>query len=343
MTQKELEYILERLPSRKIAVIGDGCVDIYWEADMRRSELSREVPHYPLPVVEERFSLGAGANVVANLAALGIGDIRYVGCIGNDWRGTIFQSLLSEINVSNEHLISTSERITPAYCKPIRIGISDVRYEDPRLDFNNLSPISRDLENKLLEMLQKSAQGADLLIVCDQLQNGCITPRIQEKIELLGRTMPVLVDSRNRIGQFRHVMVKPNEIEVCKALGLDLCAAEDLEQMKSAAISMEIRNGCPALITLGARGVIWSENQKITLVPAYPVPPPIDFVGAGDAFLAGFASVYGMGLSSESMLAFANLVPAVTIQKIGETGTATPKELYDIFLRFQNSSTLSSE
>lgn len=334
MTQQELEKILASLSSRKIAVIGDGCVDIYWEADMRRSELSREVPHYPLPVVEERFSLGAGTNVVANLAALGIGDIRFVGCIGKDWRGTIFQSLLSKIGVSGEYLVSSPERITPAYCKPIRKGISDVQYEDPRLDFNNLSPLSEELENRLLEMLKKAVQGADLLLVCDQLANGCITPKVKQEIEALGKIMPVLVDSRDRIDQFRQVIVKPNEIEACHSLGLPLSAANDTEAMKQAAVSMEIRNGCPALITLGARGVVWSESGTATLVPAYPVPPPIDFVGAGDSFLAGFAAVYGLGLCPSVMLSFANLVPAVTIRKIGQTGTAAPEELRSAYARY---------
>lgn len=54
----------------RIGIIGDFCVDIYWHADMRKSELSRETPHYPLPIVGERVYLGAGGNVAANLAAL---------------------------------------------------------------------------------------------------------------------------------------------------------------------------------------------------------------------------------------------------------------------------------
>ena len=34
---------------------GDGCLDVYWHADMTRSELSRETPHHNLPVVQEVF------------------------------------------------------------------------------------------------------------------------------------------------------------------------------------------------------------------------------------------------------------------------------------------------
>ncbi|MGI5958199.1 MAG: bifunctional heptose 7-phosphate kinase/heptose 1-phosphate adenyltransferase [Massiliimalia sp.] len=327
MNRQDLEQILASLPSRKVAVIGDGCIDVYWEADMRLSELSREVPHYPLPIVKERFSLGACANVVANLATLGVKDIRYVSCIGDDWRGVIFRSLLDEIQVPDHYLICSKQRVTPAYCKPIRRGISDVCYEDPRLDFNNQTPLSEELEQQLMERLEEAVDGADILVVCDQLKNGCLTERLIEKIEQLGKTMPVIVDSRDRIGRFRNVMIKPNEVETCHCLGISEESAADLETMKQAAAGLEKRNGKPVLVTLGAQGVLWSEDQKVIQVPAYQVMPPIDFVGAGDAFLAGFSAVYSLDVCSEVKLSFANLVPAVTIRKIGTTGTACPEEL----------------
>lgn len=336
MTKDGLEQILESLPSRKIALMGDGCVDIYWEADMRLSELSREAPHYPLPIVEERFSLGAGANVAANLAALGVSDIRFVGCTGEDWRGALFRSLFEQIRIPADYLVSSPERVTPAYCKPIRRGISDVKYEDPRLDFNNRSPLSGEIEQRLLTSLEKACQGADILIVCDQLQNGCITPKIMERLAELGSAMPVIADSRDRIGAFQNAVVKPNEIEACRFLGLDPAAAGDTAAMKAAALALEKRCGRPALITLGDRGAIWAEGGETFLVPAYPAPPPIDFVGAGDAFLAGFAAVYGLGLPPETALSFANLVPAVTIRKTGMTGTASPDELREAFAQYED-------
>ena len=67
----DLNGLLEKISKVKIGILGDLCLDVYWHADMRQSELSRETPHYPLPVVEERFSLGGAANVCANAAALG--------------------------------------------------------------------------------------------------------------------------------------------------------------------------------------------------------------------------------------------------------------------------------
>ncbi|GHV47905.1 hypothetical protein FACS1894181_02370 [Bacteroidia bacterium] len=47
-TKEQLNDILSKAGRTKIGLIGDLCIDIYWKADMTRSELSRETP--PLPV-----------------------------------------------------------------------------------------------------------------------------------------------------------------------------------------------------------------------------------------------------------------------------------------------------
>src|SRR5690554_4477955 len=84
---ERLDEILADISGARIGLIGDLCLDVYWKADMTLSELSRETPHYTLPVVEERTSPGGGANVLANIAALMPGSILFTGVIGYDWRG----------------------------------------------------------------------------------------------------------------------------------------------------------------------------------------------------------------------------------------------------------------
>ena len=41
-----MKYDLEKLGKGRIGVIGDFCLDVYWHADMTKSELSRETPHF---------------------------------------------------------------------------------------------------------------------------------------------------------------------------------------------------------------------------------------------------------------------------------------------------------
>ena len=207
---------------RSVGMLGDLCVDIYWKADMRKSELSRETPHFPLPMVEERFSLGAGGNVAANLNALGAGEIYAVGIIGKDWRGKILNDILNETQIKSDYIIESDKMITNAYCKPLRTGISDVCYEDPRLDFTNYSPMSKPDESRLLSALAEVSKKADVICVSDQFLCGVMTETIRNEVMRLAKNgLTVIVDSRDRIGLYENVCLKPNEVEAGKMLEAD--------------------------------------------------------------------------------------------------------------------------
>ena len=57
LDRMDLAGLLAHISHMRVAVLGDLCLDVYWHADMRQSELSRETPHYPLPVISECLSL----------------------------------------------------------------------------------------------------------------------------------------------------------------------------------------------------------------------------------------------------------------------------------------------
>ena len=66
LTRPRLTELLERMRQCRAVLIGDMCLDVYWFADMTRSKLSRETPHFPLPVVSEKMSAGAGGNAAVS-------------------------------------------------------------------------------------------------------------------------------------------------------------------------------------------------------------------------------------------------------------------------------------
>lgn len=140
------EKYFEQIKKLKVGIIGDFCLDVYWTADMKKSELSRETPHYPLPVVGERMSAGDAGNVAVNVSSLGVGKVYAIGCIGNDWRGKALSEQLALDGIDTEGLVKCDGRFTNTYIKPIRCRISDVKYEDPRLDFENYEKISDETE-----------------------------------------------------------------------------------------------------------------------------------------------------------------------------------------------------
>ena len=320
-----MKYYLKKLGKGRIGVIGDFCLDVYWHADMTKSELSRETPHFPLPIVQERLSPGGAGNVVMNLLALEPKSVSAIGVFGDDWRGAALKSLLKKAGADVAGIVTDAKRVTNTYVKPLRKGFAEnVVYEDPRLDFTNYDALGKATERKLIAALDRLAGKVDVLCVCDQMPFGCVTPAVREKIVSLGKKgLTVIVDSRDRIGLYTDVIVKPNEIESARAFKGEIpeTAFEKL------AAALEKRTGRPAIVTAGERGCYVSEKGKVVHVKACKVTGEIDFCGAGDTFLSGLAvsTAAGFGLSDAATIACC--CSAVTIKKLKTTGTANRQEL----------------
>ncbi len=314
-----LKKIFKWIDGAHIAVIGDFCLDVYWTADMTKSELSREVPHFPLPIIEERMSPGGAGNVVCNICALKPQKVSAIGMIGCDWRGDALKRLLANAGADVSALIASFGRITSAYIKPLRKGISGVIYEDPRLDFENHTPIPTNEEQLLLDALNK--MDADVICVCDQLKFGCITPRIRARLCEMGRSgRRIIVDSRDRIALYQNVIVKPNEVEASRVVQFDGSYEEIVQRLSR-------KTGKPAIITLGEQGCLLCENDHIHHAAAQKIDPPIDICGAGDTFLSALACALSCDTPMTEAVAFANTASAVTIRKLNMTGTASRKEI----------------
>ena len=320
-----MKYDLKKLGSGRIGVIGDFCLDVYWHADMTKSELSRETPHFPLPIVQERLSPGGAGNVVANLLALEPKKVYAIGVFGDDWRGQALKGLLERDGADISGVVTDPARVTNTYIKPLRKGYADnVVYEDPRLDFTNYDAVSDATERKLMAALERMAKKVDVLCVCDQMPFGCVTEAVRSRICALGEAgLTVIVDSRDRIGLYSDVIVKPNEIEAARVFKGKV-KATDFERLAKA---LEVRTGRPAIVTAGEKGCCVSENGRVTHVPACSVTREIDFCGAGDTFLSAMACTVAAGFSLVDAATVACCASAVTIRKLKTTGTANRREL----------------
>ena len=326
LNSEELQSLLQNIDHARIGLIGDLCLDMYWLADMKLSELSRETPHHPLPVMEERMSPGGAGNVANNIAALNPEKLLVVGLVGNDWRGDLLLRTMKEAGIDCSHVIRDNSRVTNTYIKPLRSGISDVIYEDPRLDFESRFPISAETEAKILSALDAMAKQTDVICVSDQMKYGCITPAVRKKLSELGKSgKTVIVDSRDHADAYEGVTVKPNEIEASRAFGDGFVM--DIEALSVLAAEISERNGKTTLITLGEKGCFVAEGEQVVRCPACSVKPPIDFCGAGDTFLAGYGTLLASGATPMQAAQIACLCSSVTIRKIGITGTATREEV----------------
>ncbi|MFW5986078.1 MAG: bifunctional heptose 7-phosphate kinase/heptose 1-phosphate adenyltransferase [Halanaerobiales bacterium] len=325
LSLERLNEIMNNIDDQRIGIIGDGTLDIYWQVDMRKSKLSRETPHYPLPVVSERIDLGAGANVASNLAAFSRGQVDLLTVISKDWRGREFKKIFKNKKISTDFIIETNERATSAYCKPLMHGHSEVVYEAPRLDFINSKDISGQLETEIIEKIEVMIEKTDMLIITDQLEYGIINSTIRGKINTLAKEEQIIVDSRQNIGKFNGVITKPNEMEAINATAID-------DSWEKAGKALSKNTGSPVLMTLGEEGCCWFDGEKESIrVPAVKTEGDIDIVGAGDAFLAAFTIAYSGGADIKEAMIIGNLAASIVIKKLSETGTFSKGEIIRTF------------
>ncbi|MDE2846018.1 MAG: PfkB family carbohydrate kinase, partial [Gemmatimonadota bacterium] len=275
----------------------------------------------------------------ANLHALGVGDLLAVGVTGDDGEGYELRQGLSAMGVRLDGLFESPDRFTPTYIKPMNREPGGER-ESNRIDIQNRTPTPRDLEDRLIEFLGDMAPGVDGVVVLDQVgrrNTGVVTDRVREAICDLGRDQPdkvILADSRERIGDFGHVIRKGNRDEM---RGVDEGTARPGEMGgadEGTARPGEIGGAGeeparPVYVTLGAAGLLLVDGENRRHVPGMRVPGPVDTVGAGDSVTAGIVASLAAGATPMEAGLVGNLAASVTVRQLGVTGTATPTQLVE--------------
>jgi rfaE bifunctional protein kinase chain/domain len=336
MNEERLSELLERFPHIHVLVVGDFFLDKYLIIDRRLSEVSLETGLEAYQVVDVRCSPGAAGTVASNLRALGV-KVTALGIIGDDGEGYELERGLVERGVDIEPLIQRSDLFTPTYTKPMIREPDGRKHEIQRLDIKNRSPLPADAEEKIIAHLRALVPKVDAVVVADQVQErncGVITDRVRDEIGRLALAYPDKVfaaDSRERIGLFRHVIIKPNRREATLAVRPDWKGEFTLEVARECGAELLHRNQKPVFLTAGHHGILLFTEKGCQHIPAVPVEGEIDTVGAGDSVMAGVVSALCCGAEPEEAALLGNIVASITIQQIGTTGTASPAQVRERF------------
>lgn len=316
-----VERILATVPNRTVGLLGDLFLDRYLDIDPARDEPSVETGLTAYQVTGVRSYPGALGTVMNNLAALGVGKIVPISIVGDDGEGYELRQALSRMPaVDATAILSSPVRRTPTYTKPM-YGDRELS----RLDIKNRTPTPRDLEDRVLELLDDRWETCDAWIVLDQVSEancGVVTDRVRERVAVFGEKTPekfAMADSRDQIEKFRCVCVKPNTSEIGHAF---------LRNAERGGEETFVR--VPAIFQTDGGNGIWVHRRDVPgpfLIPAYPVSGPIDICGAGDSTSAGITAAMVSGSTHEQAAAFGCLVASITIRQIGTTGTASPAQV----------------
>ena len=335
MTPQRLAEIVGGYGTLRVVLVGDIALDRYLEIDPALAETSIETGLPVRNIVCVRPQPGAGGNVLANLAALGPKGLAAVGVCGDDGEGSELRRTLAEMGVDLTHFLARPDRMTFTYTKPLLMHADRPPEELSRLDLRSRTPVAEELEDEMIGGLGAAAADADVVVAMDQVpEPGCgvLTPRVRTELAALARAYPqkvFIADSRTSIAEFADVRIKVNASELARRFG----AAEQGADLRAMAARWSNELGHDVFVTLGEDGVVAAAGDDVTHVPGIPAEPPIDIVGAGDSVLASIAMALGAGATPAEAAELGNLAAAVTVRKIGTTGTATVEELAGMLRR----------
>lgn len=328
MKKEQLKKILEDISSVKIAVLGDFCLDAYWFIDESKSEISIETGQLTRPIRQQKYSLGGAGNVTNNLAAMGVKDVRAIGVIGPDPFGNEMVNIMSKTGINTRNiLVQADQWSTHVYTKPYMAD-----QEQNRIDFGNFNHLSNETADRLIEILEREAAEVDVTIINQQVVSGIHTEYLRRRIVEVIQKFPdkiFIVDSRNFSDVYTGAYRKMNDNEAAKLCGLKKDPDDMVlySEALDAARMLYKRYQKPVFITRGSRGSLIADESGVSEVFGLMIISKIDSVGAGDSFLAGSASALAAGYPMNVAAEIGSFVAGVTIQKLFQTGTASPDEI----------------
>jgi rfaE bifunctional protein kinase chain/domain len=326
-----LQEIITTIKSVKIAIVGDFCLDAYWFIDESMSETSIETGHTTQPVRKQEYSLGGAGNVANNLAAMEVKDIRVFGAIGNDPLGVEMVRIMKKAGISTDNLVIQDENwSTHVYIKPF---IND--QEQGRIDFGNYNILSEETADKLLNNLKDEVNNVDLVIINQQVLSGIHTEYFRQKLVEVISFFPekkFIADSRNFTDYYHGTYRKMNDTEAARLCGLKKESEEPVlySELKDSAEKLLKRYRKPLFITRGSKGSFAISEKGISEISGLMILSKVDTVGAGDSFLAGTAAALAACYSTDIAAELGSFVAGVTVQKLFQTGTASPEEILRI-------------
>jgi len=323
-----LDDILQRIPAARVTVFGDFCLDAYWMIDDDGSELSVETGLPVRRVRQQRYSLGGAGNIVANLASLGVQHLLAVGMIGDDLFGRRLLDLLGNLGAGTESVVSCqADWQTCVYAKPHIAGA-----EQGRIDFGAFNTATPQSIDRMTVHLTRAAETSDVVILNQQIPVGLSEAPMIERINRVIAEHPncgFIVDSRHRGELYKGGILKVNTHEAARLCGRESPPDKPVSHKSCSTFAEELqrRTAKPVFITLGTNGMVVANEDGVAAVPGIRIAEPIDAVGAGDTVVATLAAALAVRADALTAAKLANVAAAVTVRKLGTTGTATAAEI----------------
>jgi rfaE bifunctional protein kinase chain/domain len=324
LDRERLLRLAGAIRGRKVVVVGDLVLDLYWVG--RSHRISREAPVLILEYEEERGVPGGAANAAMNVRSLG-GTARLVGRTGADREAVLLGRALRGSGLPTTWIQRDAAAGTVVKTRVLAGSRHAARQQIVRLDRGHAAPLGAAAERAVVRAVASALRGADAVLLSDY-GYGVLGPVVRREALRLAkaRGIPVVVDSRYALQRYRGAtLLTPNEHEVMEALHL---RSLGLPVLRRAGDDLRRRTASAAVwITRGSDGMLVLERGRrplrLSIVGSSDVA---DVTGAGDAVSAAAALALAAGATQLEAAALATYAASVVVMKRG-TATVSGREL----------------
>lgn len=305
--------------TRRVLVVGSINVDYVIETD--------RLPKLGETLTGKNFSMnfgGKGANQASAIAKQGC-EVRMLGAVGNDSAGDASIRNLTSYGID----CTAVERVfAPTGAAVITVCKGDNHI---LIDAGANGCVTPDVIEKNTALFE----WADIVVM--QLEIPVESVLLAAKIAKQYGKMVILNPAPVKdFDPSLYPMVDwmiPNEFEAQLLTGI---LPTHTESAKNAIGVLRSRGTKNAIVTMGKRGCVFADGDKISSFGIYPVRT-VDTTAAGDSFIGGLCSKLGT-CATEEAVAYASAVSAITVSRSGAAESIPTQKEVEQFLSDRPSS-----
>lgn len=312
--QRDFPNILQHLVPKRILVVGDLLLDVYTSGDVER--ISPEAPVPVMRVTSRHFLPGGAGNVALNLIGLG-NRVHLLSRVGlNDRAGQIVLDALQKEDPVSLNI----DPVLRQHCftTPEKNRLLSQSQQLMRLDDEKITALDPQLLAEIKEYLQEIDQQIDIIAVSDY-GKGFVTKELMQILESFAERnqISIIVDPKSDDFSLYQgaSLIKPNQVEACRAAGLS--SSHPITE-----VAQKIFEKNPLLPNL----VITQAKDGASLFSRspfhhhhFPIAPQevVDVTGAGDCVLSIMVFALACNLYLEQACQLANIAGRIAIRKLG--------------------------